>query len=149
MPNDPLTTFLVIEDDENDVFFFERTVRKAGINNPIQVVHCGHEAIQYLAGNEKFADRSLYPLPSLVFLDLHLPGKSGLEVLSWMRQQPDLASIVVVLLTASKEEASIATAYAIGANSYLVKPPTIDSVQVLIEALDQYRLGIEPHNSAD
>lgn len=149
MAHNPSTTFLVVEDEENDVFFLQRTVRKAGIANPIHVVNSGSEAIDYLDGTGKYADRTKYPLPALVFLDLHLPGKSGLEVLTWLRKQGDLASIVVILLTASKEEASIATAYEIGANSYLVKPPTVDSVKVLIEALDQYTLGIEPIRRRD
>lgn len=145
MAKNASTTFLVVEDEENDVFFLERTIRKAGVKNPIQVVSSGDAAIEYLAGRGKYADRDQYPLPSLVFLDLHLPGKLGLEVLTWMRKQSNLDSIIVILLTSSKEEESIATAYEIGANSYLVKPPTVDSVMVLINALDQYEIEIDPH----
>lgn len=144
MPHDSSSTFLVVEDEENDVFFLHRTLRNAGVANPVQTVTSGDEAIDYLGATGKFTDRGRFPLPSLMFLDLHLPGKSGLEVLTWMRKKSELSSIVVILLTASKEEASITTAYEIGANSYLVKPPTIDSVKVLIEALAQYTLEIDP-----
>lgn len=143
MAHNASTTFLVVEDEENDVFFLERTIRKAGIENPIQVVSNGDCAVDYLEGRGKFADREKYPLPSLVFLDLHLPGRLGLEVLGWMRKQPHLDSIIVILLTSSKEEEVIAAAYEIGANSYLVKPPTVDSVMVLINALDQYEVEIQ------
>lgn len=141
------STLLVVEDDENDLFFLDRTIRKAGIENPIQVARSGLEAIEYLSGTGSFADRQQFPLPSLVFLDLHLPGKSGLEVLSWIRKQPELNEVVVVLLTASKEEAAISAAYEIGANCYLVKPPTGESLNVLLEALDLYSLQI--NRSAD
>jgi CheY-like chemotaxis protein len=138
MPSDSSTTFLVVEDEENDVFFLERAARKAGVKNPIQVVSSGDEAVDYLTGHGKFSDRIAHPLPSMVFLDLHLPGKSGLEVLTWLRKQPQLDAVIVILLTSSKEEEEIATAYELGANSYLVKPPTVDSLMVLINALDQY-----------
>lgn len=146
MPASASTTFLVVEDEENDVFFLKRTVRKAGVKNPIQVVYSGDQAVQYLTGEGEYADRSLHPLPSMVFLDLHLPGKSGLEVLTWLRKQPELDSIIVILLTSSKEEEEIATAYELGANSYLVKPPTVDSLMVLINALDQYEAEINPRH---
>lgn len=147
MVKNALTTFLVVEDEENDVFFLERIIRKAGVQNPIQVVTSGDAAIDYLAGRNEYADRERYPLPSLVFLDLHLPGKLGLEVLTWLRKQPYLDAIIVILLTSSKEEEAITTAYEIGANSYLVKPPTLDSVMVLINALDQYEIDIDPHRA--
>lgn len=143
MTNNLSSTLLVVEDEENDVFFLERTITKAGITNPVQVVRTGVQAVDYLSGTGKFADRERHPLPCLVFLDLHLPGKSGLEVLTWIRKQPELETVIVVLLTASKEEASIATAYQIGANSYLVKPPTTDSLLVLLKALDLYSLDLE------
>lgn len=132
------STLLVVEDEEHDVFFLERTIRKAGLTNPVQVVRNGQEAVEYLSGQGQYADRERHPLPCLVFLDLHLPGKSGLEVLTWIRKQSALETMIVVLLTGSKEETAIATAYEIGANSYLVKPPTTDSLTVLLKALDLY-----------
>jgi DNA-binding response OmpR family regulator len=143
MVNNLSSTLLVVEDEDNDVFFLERTIRKAGVNNPVQVVRNGQQAMDYLAGNGAFADRERFPLPCLVFLDLHLPGKSGLEVLTWIRKQAELEAVIVVLLTASKEEAAISTAYEIGANSYLVKPATTDSLIVLLKALDLYSHDLE------
>jgi len=143
MTNNLSSTLLVVEDEENDVFFLERTISKAGIKNPVQVVRSGTQAVDYLSGSGEFEDRGRYPLPCLVFLDLHLPGKSGLEVLTWIRKQPELENVIVVLLTASQEEAAIATAYGIGANSYLVKPPTTDSLLVLLKALDLYSLDLK------
>lgn len=142
MSDNSSNTFLVVEDEENDVFFLERTFRQAGVKNPIQVVTDGKAAIDYLSGEGVYSDREKHPLPSMIFLDLHLPGKSGLEVLTWMRKRSELKSAIVILLTSSKEEAEIVTAYELGANSYLVKPPTVDSLMVLINALNQYETEI-------
>jgi len=114
-------TILQVEDDPNDVFLFQYAMRKAGVTNPIQVASDGQEAIDYLSGTGKFADREKYPLPCLVLLDLKLPYVMGLDVLKWIRQQPGPAR-VVVLLSASGQEADIAAAYRLGANGYLVKP---------------------------
>src|SRR5438309_108541 len=101
---------LQIEDDPNDVFILRHAMKKAGVVNPIQVVNDGQQAIDYLKGAGSFADRERFPLPSLVLLDLKLPYVMGLDVLKWIRQQPGAAPIVVVL-TASGEDADIATAY--------------------------------------
>jgi two-component system response regulator len=116
-----MKTILQVEDDPNDVFFLDHAMRRAGVANPIRVVHDGQEAIDYLKGIGKFADRDQFPMPGLVLLDLKLPHVMGLDVLKWIRQRSGL-SLVVVLLTASAEEVDIAAAYRLGANAFLVKP---------------------------
>src|SRR5579864_5000614 len=112
---------LLVEDDENDVFFFQRAMSKAGMTNPVQVAGDGQEAIDYLRGAGKFADRSKFPLPELILLDLKLPFVMGLDVLRWIREQSELVPIVIIL-SSSREEEDIAAAYKLGANAYLVKP---------------------------
>src|SRR5579859_3819304 len=106
---------LLVEDDENDVFFFKRAMKKTGVANPLQVATNGQEAIHYLQGTGKFAERAQFPLPELVLLDLKLPFVMGLDVLRWIRQQSGLVPIVVIL-SASQEESDIAAAYRLGAN---------------------------------
>src|SRR5579859_5713968 len=95
---------LVVEDNPDDVFFLQRALKKAQISNPVQVVVDGQEAIEYLAGTEKYVNRHDFPLPYLVLLDLKLPRFDGFEVLAWMRQQPAVAAIPVVILSSSSEE---------------------------------------------
>src|SRR5580765_8485160 len=112
---------LQVEDDPNDVYFLQHAMTKAGVANPIHVASDGQQAIDYLKGAGKFADRDQFPLPCLVLLDLKLPHVMGLDVLKWIRQESGL-SLVVLLLTASAEEADIAAAYRLGANAFLVKP---------------------------
>src|SRR5256885_10334466 len=101
---------LQVEEDPSDVLFLQRAMTKAGVKNPIHVATDGRQAIDYLQGAGKFADRDEFPLPCLVLLDLKLPHVMGLDVLRWIRQQSGLP-LAVVLLTASAQEADVATAY--------------------------------------
>src|SRR5213593_3003479 len=96
-------TILLVEDDENDVFFLKYAFEAAGISIPVQVVRDGEQAIDYLAGNNKYAERKQFPFPCLVLLDLKLPLKMGLDVLRWINEQPALRSLLVVILTSSSD----------------------------------------------
>jgi DNA-binding response OmpR family regulator len=133
-------TILLVEDDSNDVFLIQRAFRKANLANPIQVVQDGEAAVLYLSGQEPYSDRDRYPLPILMLLDLKLPRRSGLEVLEWLRQQPKLKRMPVVMLTSSREHADINQAYDLGANSYLVKPVAFDGLLNMVKSLNQYWL---------
>jgi len=128
-------TILLVEDNEGDVYLFKRVVNKAGIKNPVQVVRTGEQAVGYLAGTGKYEDRHQYPLPFLIMLDLKLPLKDGLDVLQWMRQRPDLASIKVIVLTSSSEPRDVERANRLGALSYLVKPPSQETLLQIMEGL--------------
>lgn len=130
---------LLIEDDENDVFFFKRAMDQAGMPNPVQVANDGQEAIDYLQGAGKFAARAEFPLPALILLDLKLPFVMGLDVLKWIRQQSGLAPIVVIL-SSSGEEVDIAAAYRLGANAYLVKPAEPSKLQDIVRSLKHFWL---------
>ena len=134
-----MKTILQVEDDPNDVFFLKRALKIAGVDNPVRVVNDGREAINYLKGAGRFADREQFPLPSLVFLDLKLPHVMGLEVLKWIRQESGLL-LVVVLLTASAEEADIASAYRLGANGFLVKPSEAGKLVEIAKAIKDFWL---------
>lgn len=131
-------TLLLVEDDSNDVILIRRAFKKAQFAIRIQMVHDGEQAINYLCGDDQYADRIAYPLPNLILLDLKLPRKSGFEVLQWVRQQPLLRRIPVIVLTSSKESPDINQAYDLGANSYLVKPVEFNSLVDLITTLNLY-----------
>lgn len=115
-------TILLVEDDPADTRLLERTLSRLEGAKPIQALPNGELAIAYLEGQKPFGDRERYPIPSLVFLDLKLPGISGFEVLTWLRQQPRLSKTQVVVLTGSSKTLDVYRAYELGANSYLVKP---------------------------
>src|SRR2546429_5508391 len=113
---------LIAEDQGADISIILRAFTKARVLNPVQVVRDGEEVIAYLNGEGKFANRAEYPLPELLLLDLKMPRIDGFEVLRWLRQQPGLATLRVVVLTSSKEMRDLNLAYQLGANSFLVKP---------------------------
>lgn len=116
------TCILHAEDEESDILFLRLAFQQAGITMAVHVATDGQMAIDYLRGAGLFADRVKYPLPCLILLDLKLPRKTGFEVLQWLRAQPLLRRIVVIVCTSAEHEHDIATAYELGANSYIVKP---------------------------
>jgi CheY-like chemotaxis protein len=132
------SVILVAEDDENDVFLIKRALHQAQFENPLAVVQTGEDAIAYLKGSPPFQNREKHPLPALVLLDLKMPRRDGFEVLSWIRQQPELNGLAVVVLTSSQESSDINRAYALGANSYLVKPANFLSLVEMINRLKEY-----------
>ena len=117
-----LAPILVVEDSEDQVFLLLHAFQKVGIVNPVQVVNCGEDAIDYLSGAGRYCDWKEFPLPSMVLLDLNLPGLNGLEVLRWIRQHPGLRALRVAMLTSSELSQEINAAYEAGANVFLTKP---------------------------
>jgi two-component system response regulator len=130
---------LQVEDDPNDVFLLQHAMKRVGITNPVQIARDGQEAIDYLQGAGKFADRDKFPLPCLVLLDLKLPYVMGLDVLRWIRSQPSLA-LPVLILTASAEDTDISAAYALGANAFLTKPSEAIKLEGMVKAIKEFWL---------
>ena len=133
---------LLVEDDPNDVFFLQYAFETVGIDYPLQVVGDGQQAINYLSGSGQYADRSKFEMPSLVLLDLKLPVKMGLEVLRWVQTQPQLANLLVVVLTSSSDHNDVEKAYAFGARSYLVKPVSLEKRVEMARLIKMYWLHL-------
>jgi CheY-like chemotaxis protein len=129
---------LIAEDSEADIFFLLRAFAASKVKNPIHVVRTGGEAIQYLSGDGKYASRSNYPMPSIVMLDLKMPGVDGFDVLRWIRRQPSLKSLPVIVLTSSEHIFDIQKAYQLGANSFLVKPLEFAVYSDMMRTLDSF-----------
>lgn len=130
---------LVIEDNPDDVLLIQRAFSRAKLATPLRVVENGEQAVAYLTGLGPYADRTVYPQPLLILLDLKLPLMSGLEVLAWRRQQaPQLQRIPVVVLTSSRESSDVNRAYELGANTYLLKPVRFQELLELIKQLGVY-----------
>jgi CheY-like chemotaxis protein len=113
---------LLVEDNEDDVLLIRRGFERAEVRNPFRVVTSGVEAIAYLNGDQPYWDRAKNPLPALVLLDIKMPMTDGFAVLKWIRRQPELARLCVVMLTSSDEIRDVNLAYHLGANSFFVKP---------------------------
>jgi CheY-like chemotaxis protein len=131
---------LLVEDDPDDVLLTQRAFRRAGAKAPVRVVNDGEEALAYLGGEGELSDRDRYPLPDLILLDLKLPRCSGFEVLTWLRAQPGLRRIPVVVLTGSRETPDVNRALDLGANSYLVKPVRFEALEEMVRTLRLYWL---------
>ena len=131
-------TILVVEDTDDDVFFLKRALRDAAITNPLQVVVDGQQALDYLEGKKEYADREKYPLPFLILLDLKLPYVMGLDVLKWIRQRPEFARILVIILTSSQQDSDLIATYRLGGNSYLIKPPSREKLLETVKALRDF-----------
>ena len=129
------SAILLVEDDEADIFLLRRAFRNARIANPLIEVRDGQAAIQYLSGEGDYADRARYPIPFLILLDLRLPKLSGFEVIAWMRDQPQLANLIVVVLTASDHVPDVTKARDLGANSYLVKPGNFQELVEMVRRI--------------
>jgi CheY-like chemotaxis protein len=140
---------LLVEDDPNDVALIQRAFDNARVANPLCVVGDGEQALGYLRGAGRFADRKAHPLPIMLLLDLKLPRTSGLEVLAWVRSQPDLKRLPVVVLTSSRQSTDINQAYDLGVNSYLVKPVDFASLVEMVRAVDLYWLLLNEKPSVD
>jgi len=129
---------LLAEDDDNDAFAMELAFRKAGLEKRVWRVRNGAEVIDYLGGHGKYADRTEYPLPSLLMLDLKMSGLDGFDVLRCVRANPRSRHLVVVVLTDSHKRADMAKAYQLGANSYLLKPAGFLQFASVLELLVGY-----------
>ena len=124
---------LYAEDDSDDVFFLRHAWNHAGIANQLINVPDGQQTIDYLSGQGPFADREKHPLPCLLLLDLNMPGKNGFDVLRWIRQQPDLDSLKIVILSGSNQERDINFAQRLGIIDYIVKPNDLRELTALIQ----------------
>jgi CheY-like chemotaxis protein len=132
-------TVLLVEDDLNDIFIVKRAFRSARIPNPLQVVTDGEEAIAYLRGDGKYADRVAHPLPRLMVMDINMPRRSGFEVLEWVKGKPQpLRRIPIIIVSSSDLPADINRAYELGANAYMIKPMDYRAVEHLFESITHY-----------
>ena len=132
------SNILLVEDEKAHAQLTRRAIRKAGNANRIDVVCDGEEALDYLFNGGKYADKSKYPCPGLILLDIKLPGIDGIEVLQKVKQHPNLRKIPVIMLTTSEREEDIARSYDYHANSYLTKPVGFKEFEEKIGQIDFY-----------
>ena len=133
---------LLVDDNPDDVDLALLAFREARICNPVDVARSGQEALDRLSGRTRLPDGRPHPLPDLVLLDLKMPVIDGLEVLRQMKVAPILKMIPVVILTSSSQEGDRVMSYSTGANSYLVKPISLDGIVRVANAVADYWLSI-------
>jgi CheY-like chemotaxis protein len=129
---------LQVEDSDGDARLLELVFRKAGVTNQIITVPNGDEAICYFKGEGPYADRSKFPLPGVLLLDLKLPGTGGFEVLEWMKAHPAFKEMLILVITGQQELGQVNRAYALGARSFLTKPFNEQDVANITKAFGGY-----------
>jgi DNA-binding response OmpR family regulator len=128
-------TILLVDDSENDLFLMRAAFKKAGFDTSLQEVHNGEEAIAYLKGDDPYSDRTQFPLPAVMLLDLNMPMKNGFDVLAWVRSQAGLKRLSIIILSASMRTEDVERAFDLGANSFLVKPGSLEALVAMIRCL--------------
>jgi two-component system response regulator len=131
---------LLVEDNPNDVELTLHALKKHNLANRIHVVRDGAEALDFIFGSGAYAGRRLEDRPKVILLDLKLPLVDGLEVLERIKSDPRTRTIPVVVLTSSREEPDIARSYALGVNSYIVKPVDFQQFAEAVRNLGLYWL---------
>jgi len=134
---------LLVDDSADELLLMQMGLKRAGIEVPQVVVSSGHEALDYLFARGKYAGRDTSVQPRLVLMDLHMPGKSGVDTLREIRANPATAKIKVVIFSSSEDPAEIVGAHDEGANSYLCKPLSVTGMQSTIKQLRKFWLHID------
>jgi CheY-like chemotaxis protein len=125
-------TILIAEDDPNYAVLLERALREKVRTSPIHILTNGREIVAYIQGTGKYQDRTSFPFPSVLFLDLEMPRMSGFEVLRWMHDRPDCRVIPTLVLSVSAGDADIEKAYQLGAQAFLTKPARFKDLKSML-----------------
>lgn len=136
--NNKIIPILVADDDEEDRMLIQDAMEESKLLNPLHFVVDGQEVMDYLLRKGKFADSEKNPLPGLILLDLNMPKMDGREVLREIKNNPELRSIPIIVLTTSKAEEDILRTYDLGVNSYITKPVTFDGLVDIVKNLGKY-----------
>ena len=134
-------TILLVDDCPDDALLIRLALARAGITHKLMVVSDGEKALLYLRGDSPFADRTVFPLPKLVLLDLAMPRMGGFDVLEWIRRQPHLSPLPIIVLTGSALIADSKRAYELGASSFVTKPADLTELTLALKKVAQSWLG--------
>jgi CheY-like chemotaxis protein len=136
-------TLLVVDDDNDQRMFIEMAFKALGTTYRIQGLESGNEALAYLKGEGKYRDRTRFEFPICIITDLKMANGDGFEILDFLKKNPALSVIPVVMLSSSEDSDDIRQAYLLGASSYFVKPPGLPALGVLIRKIHEYWLECE------
>lgn len=133
---------LLVEDNQDDYEATVRSLKKNHFMNPVKWCSSGQQAIDYLTRTGKFQDDPDVKQPDLILLDLNMPGVDGRQVLQTIKEDPQLRSIPVVILTTSKDERDIDKCYDLGASTYIQKPVSFEGLTQAIGTMKNYWFGV-------
>jgi CheY-like chemotaxis protein len=131
-----LRPVLAAEDEESDAMILRLAFQKLRSLHPLILVRDGQEAVDYLSGKGDLSDRSVYPLPALIVVDLKMPRMNGTDVLGWLAMRPEFKDIPAVVLSSSGDESDIRKARQLGARGYFVKPHAFDDLKNILRQIE-------------
>jgi len=134
---------LIVEDDAGDRYLIQNAFEHIGVTDTVHTAMDGHEAVEYLAGKGEYADRHKFRFPTLLLLDLNMPRMNGLEFLSYVKHATNLRVIPTIVFTSSDDPEDIKKAYLLGANSYIIKGKTFDSICNQLKFIYGYWMRVE------
>jgi CheY-like chemotaxis protein len=140
-PAQPGGALLRIDDNADDLLLFELAWEKIGVANPVRCVTCRKDAVDYLEGHGKFADRNAFPLPAIIVTDMRLPDGNASEFVRWIRAHPEHNGIVVIVLSGTAHQEEVNEAYRSGANSFLLKSPNPRQLHNIVSLIQYYWLN--------
>jgi CheY-like chemotaxis protein len=132
-------SILLVEDNPDDIIITKRALQKGKVKNRLYIVHDGEEALHFLKRTGPYEDA---PKPALILLDLKMPKVNGFEVLEEIKQDKDLKSIPIIMLTTSAREIDIEKAYQLGCNNYIIKPVSFENFIQTVIKMKEYWLNI-------
>jgi|ERR1043166_3795253 CheY-like chemotaxis protein len=136
----PSRVILLLEERTKDVESFERALRACQFDNPVHAVHTAEEAISYLRGEGRYANRSTHPLPHLIVLDANMQGKNGRDVLRWIQERPELNRFVIIMLDGDGSESGPRAAQRLGVHAHHTKPATQAELETLVKRIGEFWL---------
>jgi|SRR5205085_3098882 len=113
---------LIVEDDQNDAYFIKRAFELSGVSHAPYICENISEAKRYLEGSGEFADRTRFPFPNMMMVDIKMPGGTGFDLLDWIRKHPDVRIIPTIMMSSSSLPDDVKLGYCLGANAYMCKP---------------------------
>ena len=129
---------LLAEDDPDDAEIFQLAIKRSGLATRVMVTHDGQETIDYLSGNDPFHDRTKFPFPNLLIMDIRMPNVDGFHLLTWLRTHPQCSVVPTLIFSASDQPNDVRKAYQLGANSYIAKPSQLEELVNLIRVVYEY-----------
>jgi CheY-like chemotaxis protein len=144
--SEKLRPILAAEDEESDRIILEFAFQKAKLSLPLVIVRDGQEAVDYLCGKGRFADRFAHPLPALVVLDLKMPRMNGFDVLAWLSMQTEFKELPAVVLSSSSDESDMKKARQFGAREYFVKPHSLEDFVKIADQIHARCLSAATHD---
>jgi CheY-like chemotaxis protein len=129
---------MLVDDSHEDAVLIRRSLKQAGLKDPVFHIHDPRDAVAYLGGEGKHSDRRKYPLPDILLLDLKMPELDGFQLLKWARSQPHLARLVIVVVTRTDDPRLIQMCYQLGANTFLSKDANSEELRNFVQFFEHY-----------